>query len=195
MAGLMKPLVAGGLLLMASALTATAQTTSTTIKQTTTTSTTTTTTTLQPHKFSAATAACVRQARQQFGSCRTTPATCSADFQTAFAKCFAGSAGTSCASKCESREATCLSSAPATKQTCRKNCNKSRSADVRAWNEAAQKVLPGGWAKMKGQIKDGYTLFRFKFVKPGERSGMVYDGLILVNGHWRIFPKAWRALE
>ena len=70
-----------------------------------------------------------------------------------------------------------------------------RSADVRAWNEAAQKVLPGGWAKMKGQIKDGYTLFRFKFVKPGERSGMVYDGLILVNGHWRIFPKAWRALE
>ena len=31
-----------------------------------------------------------------------------------------------------SREATCLSSAPATKQTCRKNCNKSHNADVRA---------------------------------------------------------------
>ena len=37
-----------------------------------------------------------------------------------------------------------------------------KSADVRAWNDAAQKNLPGGWAKMTGQIKDGHTLFRFK---------------------------------
>src|SRR5437764_15454435 len=123
--GLAAGMIAGAVLLTGSERAAIAQTT-------TTTSTTSTTTTLQPHKFSAATAACVRQARQQFGSCRTTPATCSADFQTAFAKCFAGSAGTSCASKCESREATCLSSAPATKKTCRKNCNKSHNADVRA---------------------------------------------------------------
>lgn len=70
-----------------------------------------------------------------------------------------------------------------------------KSADVRAWNQTARNVLPGGWAKMQGQIKDGHTLFRFKFVKPGEDSGMVYDGLIQVNGQWRIFPKAWRAMQ
>ncbi|MCE9610659.1 MAG: hypothetical protein K8R23_10740 [Chthoniobacter sp.] len=70
-----------------------------------------------------------------------------------------------------------------------------KSSEVRAWNEAANKVLPGGWAKMQGQIKEGHTIFRFKFVKPGEGAGMVYDGLIQVNGQWRIFPKAWRALE
>lgn len=70
-----------------------------------------------------------------------------------------------------------------------------KSADVRLWNEAAGKVLPGGWKKMQGNIKDGFTIFRFKFVKPGEGSGMVYDGLVQVNGKWRIFPKAWRAVE
>lgn len=48
---------------------------------------------------------------------------------------------------------------------------------------------------MKGQIKDGHTIFRFKLVKPGEGMGMTYDGLIRVNGHWCIFPKAWREIE
>jgi len=137
MTGRARALAAGALLLTASARTAVAQTTSTTLKQTTTT-TTSTTTTLQPHKFSAGTSACIRQARQQFGSCRLTPAKCSADFQTGFAKCFAGTAGQSCAAKCVSREATCLSSAPATKQTCRKNCNQSRAADVRACKVIAE---------------------------------------------------------
>lgn len=70
-----------------------------------------------------------------------------------------------------------------------------KSSDVRAWNEAANKVLPGGWRKMKGQIKDGHIIFRFHLVKPGEDAGMTYDGLMFVNGHWCIFPKAWRALE
>ena len=39
------------------------------------------------------------------------------------------------------------------------------------------------------------TLFRFKFVKAGETIGMAFDGLAFVNGHWRIFPKPWRAAE
>ena len=30
-------------------------------------------------------------------------------------------------------------------------------------------------------------------VKPGETLGMAFDGLAFVNGHWRIFPKPWRA--
>jgi hypothetical protein len=37
-------------------------------------------------------------------------------------------------------------------------------------------------------------IYRFKFVEPGKDLGMAFDGLIYVNGHWRIFPKPWRAL-
>ena len=130
-------MIAGAVLVTGSERAAIAQTTtSTTARPTTTTSTTSTTTTLQPHKFSAATAACIRQARQNAG-CRSTPASCSADFQTAFAKCFAGTAGATCVTKCIARESTCLTAAPTTKKTCRQNCVKTHRADVRACRRIA----------------------------------------------------------
>ena len=69
------------------------------------------------------------------------------------------------------------------------------TAEIRNWTDAAKKSLPGGWEKMKGEIKEGFTLYRFKFVESGKTAGMTYDGLIHVNGQWRIFPKAWRARE
>lgn len=60
---------------------------------------------------------------------------------------------------------------------------------------AAAKEFPGGYAKLGDKLQPGVTLFRFKFVKPGETTGMAFDGLAFVNGHWRIFPKPWRAAE
>jgi hypothetical protein len=69
------------------------------------------------------------------------------------------------------------------------------TAEIRAWTPKAANILPGGWAKLKGEIKEGLTMYRFKFVEPGKTTGMAYDGLVHVNGQWRIFPKAWRALE
>ncbi|MEO6789268.1 MAG: hypothetical protein ABI318_24350 [Chthoniobacteraceae bacterium] len=60
---------------------------------------------------------------------------------------------------------------------------------------AAAKEFPGGYAKLGDKLQPGVTLFRFKFVKPGETLGMAFDGLAFVNGHWRIFPKPWRAAE
>lgn len=60
---------------------------------------------------------------------------------------------------------------------------------------ATAKDFPGGYAKIGDKLQAGVTLFRFKFVKPGETSGMAFDGLAFVNGHWRIFPKPWRAAE
>jgi cytochrome c556 len=60
---------------------------------------------------------------------------------------------------------------------------------------AAAKEFPGGYAKIGDKLQPGVTLFRFKFVKPGETLGMAFDGLAFVNGHWRIFPKPWRAAE
>lgn len=52
--------------------------------------------------------------------------------------------------------------------------------------------FPGGYKQVAGQFKDGLTVYYFKFVKPGETTGMAYDGLIHVNGNWRIFPKPFR---
>ena len=69
------------------------------------------------------------------------------------------------------------------------------TAEVRAWTPKAANILPGGWAKMQGEIKEGLTIYRFKFVEPGKTIGMAYDGLIHVNGQWRVFPKAWRVRE
>ncbi len=67
------------------------------------------------------------------------------------------------------------------------------SADIKAWTKNASDVLPGGYQKIKDEFKEGNTIYSFKFVKPGETLGMAYDGLVFVNGHWRIFPKPFRA--
>jgi len=73
--------------------------------------------------------------------------------------------------------------------------DKVASADVRKWSNQASDVLPGGYKRIASEFKPGQTIYTFKFVKPGEKSGMAYDGLVYVNGQWRIFPKAWRAKE
>lgn len=44
-------------------------------------------------------------------------------------------------------------------------------------------------------LKPNQTLYAFKFVKPGESTGMAYEGLTHINGRWRLFPKPWRFTE
>lgn len=68
------------------------------------------------------------------------------------------------------------------------------SEDLKAWNEQAL-VFPGGYREVKDQFQEGLRIYRFKFVRPGAEIGMAYDGLIFVNGHWRLFPKPWRIAE
>lgn len=65
------------------------------------------------------------------------------------------------------------------------------SEDLKKWNDKAQ-PFPGGYKGVAVKFKDGLTIYRFKFVKPGEDAGMAYDGLLYVNGQWRIIPKPWR---
>jgi hypothetical protein len=55
--------------------------------------------------------------------------------------------------------------------------------------------FPGGYKKATLSMKPGVQWYRFKFVKPGETSGMAFDGLTKINGKWRFFPKPWRGLE
>lgn len=69
------------------------------------------------------------------------------------------------------------------------------SAELRKWSEQASSVMPGGYKRIASDFKPGQTIYTFKFVEPGKSLGMAYDGLVYVNGQWRIFPKAWRAKE
>lgn len=58
--------------------------------------------------------------------------------------------------------------------------------------ESAQ--FPGGYSGVAGLLQPGLTFYRFKFTEPGNDLGMAYDGLVYVNGHWRLFPKPWKAV-
>jgi hypothetical protein len=72
--------------------------------------------------------------------------------------------------------------------------DKATTDDVIAWNANANNILPGGYEEVKTKFNKGLPLYRFKFVKPGEKLGMAYDGLIYVNGHWVFVPKPWKYL-
>lgn len=55
--------------------------------------------------------------------------------------------------------------------------------------------FPGGYKEVRGAMQGNFPIFRFKFVKPGERSGMAFDGLVYINNRYVLMPKPWRALQ
>jgi hypothetical protein len=67
--------------------------------------------------------------------------------------------------------------------------------DLKKWAGYAAEHFPGGYQKVAPNFKDGLVVYSFKFVEPGKTHGMAYDGLVHVNGSWRIFPKPWRVAE
>ena len=69
--------------------------------------------------------------------------------------------------------------------------NSATSDDFKKGTAAAAE-FPGGYKQVADKFKPGVTLYRFKFVEPGKTIGMAYDGLVLVNGNWRLFPKPWQ---
>lgn len=69
------------------------------------------------------------------------------------------------------------------------------SEDLQAWRGAAAEHFAGGWKDVAAHLKPGLRIYAFKFVEPGQSLGMAYDGLVRVNGQWRIMPKPWRALR
>ena len=68
------------------------------------------------------------------------------------------------------------------------------SEELKSWTGGAAD-FPGGWKEVAPKLKPGLKIYRFKFVEPGKDLGMAFDGLIYVNGNWRIFPKPWRAMK
>ncbi len=55
--------------------------------------------------------------------------------------------------------------------------------------------LPGGYERIKSRLKPGVTVYGFKYVVPGQTTGMAYDGLIKLDGGWILIPKMWRAFS
>ncbi len=68
------------------------------------------------------------------------------------------------------------------------------TGELRAGGDA-MRYFPMGYRDVAQYMKPGLTMLRFKFVRPGESSGMAYDGLVWVNGRWVWIPKPWRGLE
>jgi len=54
--------------------------------------------------------------------------------------------------------------------------------------------FPGGYDEVRALFLEDVPIVRFKFVERGESSGLSFDGLIFVNGHWVLMPKPWRAM-
>lgn len=78
---------------------------------------------------------------------------------------------------------------------------KDGQTEVLVWGASAEDLkagkgnaaqFPGGYRQVAPMLKDGVTLYFFKFVEPGKNLGMAYDGLVHVNGKWRIMPKPFR---
>jgi len=55
--------------------------------------------------------------------------------------------------------------------------------------------FPSGYKKVADKLKPGLTFYRFKFVKPENKHGATYDGLVFVNGHWVMVSKPYRVVE
>jgi hypothetical protein len=73
--------------------------------------------------------------------------------------------------------------------------SKATSDDIRSWTSAVQADFPGGYQQVGPHLKPGLTWYRWKYTEPGKDTGMAFDGLVHVNGHWVWTPKPWRALE
>lgn len=62
----------------------------------------------------------------------------------------------------------------------------------------AGKPLPAGfpadYEKLRGKLRGVKTVYAFKFVKPGESTGVGWDGLVRLGGHWVFIPLPWKAL-
>ncbi len=55
--------------------------------------------------------------------------------------------------------------------------------------------LPGGYAAMLDRLHPGATWCAWKYVRPGETTGMAWDGLAWTGERWAWLPKPWRMWE
>jgi hypothetical protein len=54
--------------------------------------------------------------------------------------------------------------------------------------------FPGGYRAIADRLNPHRVWVRWKYVRPGETSGLAYDGLVWCDDHWAWFPKPYRVL-
>jgi hypothetical protein len=52
-------------------------------------------------------------------------------------------------------------------------------------------AFPGGYAGIADILVPGRVWACWKFVAPGQRLGMAWDGLVELDGRWAWFPRPW----
>ena len=67
-----------------------------------------------------------------------------------------------------------------------------RSDTIR--DAGAPSSFPGGFRRIGHTMLPGRVWICWKFVAPGKRLGMAFDGLVWLDDHWAWFPKCWRVL-
>lgn len=72
---------------------------------------------------------------------------------------------------------------------------KATTDDIKAWSSEVDANFPGGYEDIGPYLNEGITIYRWKYLEPGQTLGMAYDGMAYVNHHWVIFPKPWRVLD
>lgn len=57
------------------------------------------------------------------------------------------------------------------------------------------RAFPGGYRQIAHLLQPDRIWVAWKYVAPGERVGMAWDGLVWLDDHWAWFPKPWRVLS
>jgi hypothetical protein len=67
-------------------------------------------------------------------------------------------------------------------------------AGMLAYDNELSTHFPAGYRHIAHLLSPNRAWVRWKYVRPGESSGMSYDGLVWCDDHWAWFPKPFRAL-
>ncbi len=63
------------------------------------------------------------------------------------------------------------------------------SDDLKQWKGTASEMFPGGYKDVAKEYNDGIIIYCFKFIKPGEKFGMAFNGLLFMSmGTGGLFP-------
>ena len=54
--------------------------------------------------------------------------------------------------------------------------------------------FPGGYRALAPHLVAGRIWFVWRYLQPGETSGVRYDGLVHLDDHWAWFPKPYRVV-
>lgn len=71
--------------------------------------------------------------------------------------------------------------------------SRATSEDFKAWQGEAPRFARG-YKRVAEHMQPGLVLYQFRFLKPGTSAGSNWDGLVWIDGAWKLFPKPYAIL-